>query len=96
MKERYDNLDGLRAYAAIGIVMMHVLANSRYVVNGFLFSRMIPSFTDFTFLFMVISAFSMCCGYYEKSKMEKLILNISISVVIKDSGRSLQSYVLLL
>jgi hypothetical protein len=55
MKERYDNLDGLRAYAAIGAV-----------------------------------------GTMKKSKMEKLILNISISVVIKDSGRSLQSYVLLL
>lgn len=72
MKERYDNLDGLRSYAAIGIVMMHVLANSKYVVHGFLFSRMIPSFTDFTFLFMVISAFSMCCGYYEKFKDGKI------------------------
>ena len=69
MKERYDNLDGLRSYAAIGIVMMHVLANSRYAVRGFLFiSRIIPSFTNITFLFMVISAFSMCCGYYEKFK----------------------------
>lgn len=72
MSERYDNLDGLRAYAAIGIVMMHVLANSRYAVHGFLFRRMIPSFTDFTFLFMVISAFSMCCGYYEKFKDGKI------------------------
>lgn len=72
MKERYDNLDGLRSYAAIGIVMMHVLANSKYVVHGFLFSRIIPSFTNFTFLFMVISAFSMCCGYYEKFKDGKI------------------------
>lgn len=72
MSERYDNLDGLRAYAAIGIVMMHVLANSKYAVQGFLFRRMIPSFTDFTFLFMVISAFSMCCGYYEKFKDGKI------------------------
>lgn len=72
MKERYDNLDGLRAYAAIGIVMMHVLANSKYAVHGFFFSRMIPSFTDFTFLFMVISAFSVCCGYYEKFKDGKI------------------------
>lgn len=65
-KERYEKLDGLRAFAAIGIVMMHVLSNGGYEINGFLFERMIPSFTDFVFLFMVISAFSMCCGYYEK------------------------------
>jgi peptidoglycan/LPS O-acetylase OafA/YrhL len=35
MSERYDNLDGLRAYAAIGIVMMHVLANSKYALHIF-------------------------------------------------------------
>lgn len=28
----------------------------------------IPWFTDFTLLFMLISAFSMCCGYYERVK----------------------------
>jgi peptidoglycan/LPS O-acetylase OafA/YrhL len=33
---------------------------------------MIPSFTDFTFLFMVISAFSRCCRYYEKFKDAKI------------------------
>ena len=65
-KARYEKLDGLRAFAAIGIVMMHVLANGGYEIDGFLFERLIPSFTDFVFLFMVISAFSMCCGYYEK------------------------------
>lgn len=27
---------------------------------------MIPSFTNFVFLFMTISAFGMCCGYYHK------------------------------
>lgn len=26
-KERYDSLDGLRAYAAVGIVLMHILSN---------------------------------------------------------------------
>ena len=26
-KQRYDSLDGLRAYAAVGIVLMHVLSN---------------------------------------------------------------------
>lgn len=66
MRKHYDNLDGLRAYAAIGIVMMHILANGAYAVSGFAFEKLIPSFTNFTFLFMIISAFSMCCGYYER------------------------------
>jgi peptidoglycan/LPS O-acetylase OafA/YrhL len=68
MKERYNNLDGLRAYAAIGIAMMHVLENGNYAVSGFWSTRLIPSFTNFTFLFMIISAFSMCCGYYDRLK----------------------------
>lgn len=27
IRENYSSLDGLRAYAAVGIVLMHVLAN---------------------------------------------------------------------
>ena len=66
---RYTSLDGLRAYSAIGIVLMHVLANiivkpsSNYVTD-----TIIPYFTNFTLLFMVISAFSVCCGYYDRVK----------------------------
>lgn len=65
-KIRYDKIDGLRAFSAIGIVLMHVLANGGYELDGFVFDRLIPSFTDLVFLFMVISGFSMCCGYYDK------------------------------
>ena len=64
---RYESLDGLRAYAAIGIVMMHVLAN--IVVKpseNYLAETIIPFFTNFTLLFMVVSAFSVCCGYYDR------------------------------
>ncbi len=71
---RYDAIDGLRAYSAIGIVLMHVLANGHYDVEGFIFDELIPSFADLVFLFMVISGFSMCCGYYDR------ILNNKISV----------------
>lgn len=66
---RYTSLDGLRAYSAVGIVMMHVLANimmkpsSNYVTD-----TIIPYFTNFTLLFMIISAFSVCCGYYDRVK----------------------------
>ncbi len=62
----YGTLDGLRAFSAIGIVLMHVRANGNYSVDGFVFNRLIPSFTLLVFLFMMISAFSMCCGYYDK------------------------------
>lgn len=65
-KEHYDNLDGIRGYAAIGIVLMHVLENGGYKLSGFAFNTLILSFTNLTFLFMMISAFSMCCGYYQK------------------------------
>lgn len=62
----YSALDGLRAYSAFGIVLMHVFVNGGYKINGFIFEELIPSFTNLVFLFMVISGFSMCCGYYEK------------------------------
>lgn len=68
-RENYASLDGLRAYAAIGIVMMHVMANIGVKPSvNVLTESVIPWFTDFTLLFMTISAFSMCCGYYERVK----------------------------
>jgi peptidoglycan/LPS O-acetylase OafA/YrhL len=65
-KQHYASLDGLRGYSAVGIVLMHVLANGSYDMTGFVFERLIPSFADLVFLFMVISGFSLCCGYFEK------------------------------
>jgi len=67
-KKHYGAIDGLRAIAAIGIVMMHMGANNNYEIGGYIYNKIIPSFTNFVFLFMVISAFGMCCGYYEKFK----------------------------
>ena len=72
--KRYDSIDGLRAFSAIGIVLMHVLANGNYSLDGFAFDRLIPSFTNLVFLFMIISAFLMCCGYYDR------IINNEITV----------------
>lgn len=71
-KKHYYGIDWLRAMACIGIVMMHILANNTYHLAGFIAEKMIPSFTDFTFLFMTISAFGMCVGYYEKVKSGKV------------------------
>ena len=65
-KKHYGAIDGLRMIAAFAIVMMHIRANNHYQIPGFVYNKIIPSFTNFTFLFMVISAFGMCCGYYTK------------------------------
>lgn len=72
---RYDALNGIRAFSAIGIVIMHVLANGKYALSGFVFTKLIPSFADLVFLFMIISAFSMCCGYYDKISENKISLD---------------------
>lgn len=67
--ERYEALDGLRAYAAIGIVLMHVLSNIGVKPSeNYLTGTLIPWFTDFTLMFMMVSGFSLCCGYYDRMK----------------------------
>lgn len=70
--DRYEGIDGLKAYAIIGIVLMHVLANGEYGIGGFVFERLIPSFTNLVFLFMMVSGFGMCCGYYQKVVDQKI------------------------
>lgn len=71
-KERFTSIDGLRAFSAIGILMMHVRMEGNYNIDGALFNKIIPSFTHLTLLFMMISGFCMCCGYYEKIKENKI------------------------
>lgn len=74
-KKRYGSIDGLRMIAAFCIVMMHIRANNNYEISGFVYNNIIPSFTNFVFLFMCISAFGMCCGYYDKILNNKLSLS---------------------
>ena len=73
-KTRFDAIDGLRAYSSVGIVLMPVLTNGKYALSGFVFEDLILSFTNLVFLFMVVSGFSLCCGYFHK------IFNNQISV----------------
>ena len=65
-RKKYYGIDWLRAIACIGIAIMHIRAQSSYDISGFVYNKFIPSLTDFVYLFMAISAFGMCCGYYEK------------------------------
>ena len=52
IKERYDSLDGLRAFACIGIVLMHVKANIDIKPTGNFLINNIISFTG-NFVFFV-------------------------------------------
>ena len=72
MKERYEGIDGLKAYAILGIVLMHVRSNGEFNMEGFVFEQLIPSFAHLVFLFMMVSAFGMCCGYYKKIVEQKI------------------------
>lgn len=44
-RSRYDTLDGLRAYSAIGIILMHVGTdgNTAYKIGGKIFNLIIPA-----------------------------------------------------
>jgi len=73
--KHYGAIDGLRTIACFGIVMMHMASNNDYAITGFLYNTVIGSFTNFVFLFMMVSAFGMCCGYYEKVMHNKISLS---------------------
>ena len=73
-KMRFDGLDGLRAFGAVGILMMHVMTNCAFGLDGYLSDVFVPRWGDLVFLFMVISGFSVCCGYYEGIVSHKVSL----------------------
>lgn len=67
MKERYNSIDGLRVISCFGIIAMHILANTTYKLSGnFVWNKIIPSWTWFVYLFLMISGFGMCAGYLER------------------------------
>ena len=63
----YNSIDGLRALSCLGIIMMHIQANTDYNLAGtFVFDKFIPSLTTLVYLFLMISGFGMCAGYLDK------------------------------
>ncbi len=64
--KRYDNIDCLRALSCFAIIAMHIKANTNYQIDGFIYNSIIPSWTWLVYLFLIISGFSMCCGYYQE------------------------------
>ena len=73
-RERYNAIDWLKVVCCIGIMLMHIKANTTYDIPGFFYNRIVPSFTDFVFVFMAISSFGLCCGYYQKFTDGSIIL----------------------
>ena len=74
MKERYNNLDGLRTISCLCIIAMHIRANADYNL-GTVGSPIVASWTHFVPLFLMISGFGMFCGYYERFKNGTFDLN---------------------
>ncbi len=75
-KARYESLNGLRTIACIGIVLMHIRSNIYYKLGNDIVNNIIQGFTDFVYLFMILSAFGMCCGYYNKVKNNEMDLEV--------------------
>lgn len=71
--KKYNNIDALRTFGCLAIIAWHVKANMDF--RGVLLERIIPSFDYLVYLFMMISGFGMCNGYYEKMKSGSYNLN---------------------
>lgn len=70
ISKRYDALDGIRVLAMTGILVMHVLANLSYREELSELYSYIKWFVRMTSLFMMVSAFSVSCGYYFKIQQD--------------------------
>lgn len=79
----FNEINGLRVLACMCIVLMHIKANISYSLPGFIPNLIIDQFGNFVFLFMTISAFSMCCGYYNKIKKNEVSVEQFYSKRIK-------------
>ena len=70
--EKYCSINGLRTIACIGIILMHILSNIDYELSNSVITNIIAQLSNFVLLFMTISAFGLCCGYYEKIKNNEM------------------------
>lgn len=71
-KEFFPAIDGLKAFSAIGILLMHVLTNSHISPShNFVTDTLISPMGELVLLFMMLSAFGLCCGYYRSFKNGK-------------------------
>lgn len=74
-KKHYYGIDFLRVFSCFAIIIMHVKANTSYQMNDYVYQTIVPSFTELVYLFLMISGFAMCIGYYDKFKTGTIDLN---------------------
>ena len=75
--KKYRNIDALRSFGCLAIIAWHVKANTNFNGGGggVPTERIIPSFDYLVYIFMIISGFGMCNGYYQKLKDGNYDLN---------------------
>ncbi|MEE1277186.1 MAG: acyltransferase [Fibrobacteraceae bacterium] len=78
-KMKFDGIDGLKTFSCLAIVAQHLLFNSAYNIGG-VYPKIVL-FGNAVFMFFIISAFGLCCGYYDK------ILNKTFDVSVFYSRR---------
>lgn len=66
--DRYENLNAVRAISSIMIVLMHVMVNGGFILPDNMLFTLIGRAGALVEMFFILSAFSMCCGYFEKMK----------------------------
>lgn len=73
--KRIDSVTGLKGIAILMIVLLHTAFNGQYCIDGYFYNQVILKLGIFVQLFFMLSAFGMCCGYYEKIKNNSINLN---------------------
>ena len=72
--KKYNNLNGIRTLLCIGIIIFHININSNFIISKNI-NSVLNDFVNFVFIFMIISSFSMCCGYYEKIRKREIFMD---------------------
>ena len=73
--KKYKSIDGLKAISIIIIILVHVAINGNYKIDNYYYNFAIQHLRVFIEMFFILSAFGMCCGYYEKIKNREIDLN---------------------
>lgn len=64
----YKALDGLRTYATLAVFLKHIFGNIIVKPSPNILTDTILCMTDVSFIFMILSGFSISCGYYDRIK----------------------------
>ena len=77
VKLRFDGIDILKVFSCLAVVAAHLLYNSAFDI-GCLYSKIFLLRKAF-FVFFIISAFGLCCGYYDNILNKTFDLNVFYS-----------------